>query len=189
MMNILTQRPPDYTVVDGVKYPVFSDYRNWIQIEILLSRGDLSGEEAAQVLGLCYSSTLPPTLDDAMRGLLDFYACGKPKEKKPNKTSKKPVYSFEHDAENIYSAFLSQYKIDLETADLHWWTFRALFAALNEDNMIVKIIGWRGMDLSKIKDKKERARYQELKHKFALPDTRTPEQKERDMNDVLSKFF
>lgn len=194
-MNLLTERPPDYTVVDGVKYPVYTDFRNWIQIEIILSRGNLSGKEAAQALTLCYRSALPPTPVDAMQGLFSFYACGKEPENdkdktdKTDKASKKPIYSFEYDAEHIYSAFLTQYKIDLGTADMHWWTFRALFAGLTEENTIVKIMQWRSMDLTKIKDKKERARYRSLKNKFALPDMRTPEQCEQDMNAVLGKWI
>lgn len=63
---------------------------------------------------------------------------------------------------------------------LHWWEFRALFQGLKDDNKIVKIMGYRGIDLSKIKDKEEKARYKKLKKIYALPDMRTEQQKEAD---------
>ena len=41
-------------------------------------------------------------------------------------------------------------------------------------------MGYRAIDLSKIKDKEERKRYRKLKQIYALPDMRTQEQKEED---------
>lgn len=107
--------------------------------------------------------------------------------KNNKKTSKevikkeKQIYSYEFDDELIYSAFKTQYKIDLQDIDyLHWWKFKAMFNGLNEDNKIIEVMGYREMDLSKIKDKKEKARYKKLKELYALPDMRTQEQKEND---------
>ncbi|WP_242840658.1 Gp15 family bacteriophage protein [Clostridium hydrogeniformans] len=45
---------------------------------------------------------------------------------------------------------LDQYGADLQNVEyLHWWKFKAL----KEDNEIFKIMGYRYMDLGKIKDK------------------------------------
>ena len=68
----------------------------------------------------------------------------------------------------------------MQDEELHWWKFKALFQGLKEDNKIVQIMGYRGMDLSKIKDKEERKHYKRLKKLYALPDMRTEEQKEAD---------
>lgn len=76
---------------------------------------------------------------------------------------------------------MDQYGINLQTIPyLHWWEFKALFTGLKEDNLIVKIMGYRAMDLSKIKDKDEKKYYKKLKRLYALPDMRTEEQKEAD---------
>lgn len=81
----------------------------------------------------------------------------------------------------IYTAFKTQYNIDLEEIEfLHWWKFKAMFNGLKSDNKIVEIMGYRAIDLSKIKDKEEKKRYKELKRIYALPDMRTQEQKESD---------
>lgn len=188
-MSILTDKLPDYVVVDGREYQVYTDYRNWVKIELMLSSGTTTAEGLVEVLELCYVDVLPPSLDLALHGLYEFYTCGKKPSKKSHKPSKnKAVYNFDVDAEYIYSAFLSQYQINLQTADLHWWTFRSLFTALSEDNMFVKIMQYRAMDLGKIKDKQQRAYYRTLKRKFALPDMRTAEQKERDMMAVIDRM-
>ena len=98
----------------------------------------------------------------------------------------KQIYSYEFDDELIYSAFRDQYRINLQTIPyLHWWEFKAMFSGLKEDNLIVKIMGYRAMDLSKIKDKEEKKYYKKLKKLYALPDMRTEEQKEADFGKAF----
>ena len=81
---------------------------------------------------------------------------------------------------------MQQYKIDLNSIEyMHWWKFKALFEGLTENTQIVKIMGYRAMDLSKIKDKEEKKRYKKLQREYALPDDRTEEEKERDFADAL----
>lgn len=46
------------------------------------------------------------------------------------------------------AAFQQAYGIDLTREKVHWFRFRALFAALPEDTLIAKIMSWRTMDLS-----------------------------------------
>lgn len=76
---------------------------------------------------------------------------------------------------------MQQYNIDLNKIKyMHWWKFKALFEGLNENTQIVKIMGYRAMDITKIKDKEEKARYKKLKRMYQLPDMRSIEQKEAD---------
>ena len=46
-------------------------------------------------------------------------------------------------------------------------------------------MGYRSIDLSKIKDKEQKAYYRKLKRDFALPDNRTEEEKERDFAEAF----
>ena len=81
------------------------------------------------------------------------------------------------DADYIYSAFMSQYNIDLQDIEyLHWWKFRALFDSLNENNRLSKIIQYRSMDLSKIKDKEQKKFYKNMKKLYKI-DTISEEEK------------
>ena len=81
---------------------------------------------------------------------------------------------------------MEQYKIDLNSIKyLHWWKFKALFNDLNENIQFSKIMSYRAMDLSKIKDKDMKKQYRKLKTLYALPDMRSEEEKESDFADEL----
>lgn len=131
----------------------------------------------------------------AVKDLFWFYTCGKSELEKPenNKLKKKivedkskKIYDYDIDDGYIYSAFLQQYGIDLQDINyLHWWKFKAMFNSLNSDTKIVEIMGYRNIDLSKIKDKQEKARYKKLKEIYKLPDMRTEAQKERDLGNAF----
>ena len=54
------------------------------------------------------------------------------------------------------------------TSVVHWFRFRALFAALPEETLMAKIMSWRTMDLSEYEGSM-RVHYAELQERFALP--------------------
>lgn len=191
-MNILVDKLP--TEYKGLK--IETNFRSFILFELLMQDNDLSSEEKINLaLNLFFHNQDFKSVDEikkALNGILWIYTLGKSEEKE-NKNKKevrekkqKAIYSYEHDANLIYSAFLSQYGIDLNEIDyLHWWKFKSLFEGLNDDNRICEIMGYRAVDLSKIEDEKQREHYQKLKNKFALPDNRTEEEKEQDFANAL----
>ena len=130
-------------------------------------------------------------MEGAVYALLGFYAGAQkqPQAEKENSHRKSPVYDFEYDAEYIFAAFMAQYKIDLSETDMHWHKFRALFLGLGEDNKICKIMEYRAMDLTQIKNKEQKAFYRRMKRLYRLPDMRTEEEKEVDMISALSEVF
>ncbi len=56
---------------------------------------------------------------------------------------------------------------------------------LKSDNKIVEIMGYRAMDLSKIKDKEMKKHYKQLQEDNKLPDMRSEEEKEEDFAEAL----
>ena len=60
-----------------------------------------------------------------------------------------------------------------------------MFKGLKSDNKICEIMGYRAIDISKIKDKEEKKRYKKLQREYALPDDRTEEEKEQDFADAF----
>jgi len=183
--NIILDRLPLYTP-NGLK--LRSDFRESIKFELLMQDNKIEERtKIMQALSLYYYDISKITdIQKAITDIIWFYSCGKQEVKINNNQDKKTknmkqIYSYEFDAEHIYSAFMEQYKIDLNSIKyLHWWKFKALINGLNEDIHFVKIMGYRTMDLSKIKDKEERARYKRLKKIYALPDMRTQEEKEAE---------
>lgn len=170
-----------------------TDFRTSILFELLMQDVNISKKaKIVQSLKLYYPNfSQISNIEKAIDDITWFYRCGKNKNedklvKQKNEKNKKQIYSYEFDDTYIYSAFLSQYNIDLQDIEhLHWWKFKALFEGLNKENKIVEIMEYRAIDLSKIKNKDERARYKKLKNLYKLPDMRTDEQKENDFADAL----
>lgn len=178
-MNILLDRLPQYTP-NGFK--IRTDFRESIKFELLMQDNKIDElDKVALALNLYYYKA-PTNIEKAIEDMLWFYRCGKEiKTSQNRKRENNQIYSYEFDDAYIYSAYKDQYKIDLNTISyLHWWKFKAMFEGLKGDNKIVEIMGYRAVDLGKIKDKDEKARYRRLKKIYALPDIRTQEQKEAD---------
>ncbi len=188
--NILLDKLPQYTS-NGLK--IRTDFRESIKFELLMQDNKIDEQtKIIQALKLYYYDLSEITdIKQAINDILWFYACGKQnmnvdKNKKENTENNKQIYSYEFDDEYIYSAFMEIYKIDLNSIKyLHWWKFKALMNSLSENTQFVKIMGYRAIDLSKIKDKDMKLNYKRLKKQYALPDMRTTEQKEADFGKAF----
>ena len=171
-MNILIDLLPSSVKINGTEYDINSDFRTSVLFSLLMEDDSLNEEEKVlQALNLYYP-VVPDNLEEAIEQIKWFYSCGKldnPIGNKKARASGKKVFDFEVDANYIYSAFMSQYNIDLQDiGQLHWWKFKALLEGLKEDNKLSKIIEYRSMDLSKIKDKEQRKFYKDMQKQYSL---------------------
>lgn len=168
-MNALTNKLPATVTIDGVDYPINTDFRAGIEYELLAQSGEATEEVIITSLELYYGDNIPINVDAALERIDWFYRCGKPLPENVgnNYTNGAQAYSFEHDDQLIYAAFLSQYKIDIGDIDMHWWKFRSMFQSLNDSNRIVEIMAIRTMKLDKLpKEQKEFYRAMQQKHAF-----------------------
>ena len=180
---LLLDKLPTHTPT-GLK--IRSDFRESIKFELLMQDNRINDNEKIPMALNLYYYEVPNDIVKAIEDMLWFYRCGKEIKTSQGKTESKQIYSYEFDDELIYSAFKDQYNIDLNSIKyLHWWKFKAMFEGLKQDNKIVEIMVYRAIDLGKIKDKEERARYKKLKKIYALPDMRTQEQKEADFGKAF----
>ena len=154
-MNILIDLLPKEVTIDNKEYKINSDFRTSILFELLMQDSSIREEDKILMVLQLYYPQIPENINEAIDKMLWFYKCGK--ENASSKGSGKgksvtQIYSFEYDDDYIYAAFMDQYGIDLQDIDyLHWWKFKAMFKSLKEDNEIVKIMGYRSMDISKSK--------------------------------------
>ena len=184
--NLILNKLPSYTP-SGLK--IRADFRESIKFELLMQDKKIENDEKVKMaLNLYYYDLSTITnINKAIEDMIWFYKCGKKNEKdkknvdtkiyKEENKKQKQIYSYEFDAEYIYSAFMEQYKIDLNSIKfLHWWKFKALFESLNENILFSKIMSYRAMNLAKIKDKEIRKSYSKLKEIYKLPDMRSEEE-------------
>ncbi len=183
--NILIDILPD--VIDGIKMNV--DFRTCILYELLMNDPEITEQEKViQAIELFFGNQDLSKYDlkDVASRIMFVYSGSRKLhetsvEEAEDTTKIKRIYDFQEDANYIYSAFLEQYNIDLNSIDfMHWWKFKALFNSLSEKTQFSKILGYRSINLSEIKDKKQKAYYSKMKKQYALKDNRTEEEKEQD---------
>ena len=181
MENLLVDELLEYVLINGKKYGISYGFRTSILFELLMQDPEYSdAEKILYAMDLYYPGEKPDDLEKGLQAVLDFYHYTGKEETvldrdRRQMKEQKPLYSFEEDAPYIYAAFLQQYGIDLnkiESEDLHWWKFSALFQSLGEDMKISKIMYYRDVDL-RGKSKGERTFLSDMKKRYALKCSRS----------------
>ena len=188
-MNILVDLLPKKVDIDGKYYEINWDFRTSILFEMMMDDVELSDEEKL-IKGIeLYYPVIPENLEEAIEKIIWFYSCGKETNNESGTVSNSKndkIYSLEYDDEYIYSAFLSQYGIDLQDIeDLHWWKFKAMFKSLNEENQIVKIMGYRAMDIPNDMPNNQKDFYRKMKKLYELPRSKSEIEKVREIENAL----
>lgn len=186
-MNLFYEDYPYFIRVDGEVVPIRTDFRDYIKLMDVFRSKDVSDLEKAEFI-CSFFLKAPSDLDKAIGELMGFInmdALGYPVSGEDGEVETgmedeeadledepvKMVYSFEYDYAYILAGFRQCYQIDLKAVEyMHWWEFRCLFQGLPADTEIKRRIRYRGMDLSKIKDKEERKRIRRIQNEIRLPD-------------------
>ncbi|HBH3265144.1 TPA: bacteriophage Gp15 family protein [Clostridioides difficile] len=187
-MNMLVDILPESVEIDGKEYKINTDFRISILFEMLIQDNSISDEEKGENALLLYYPVIPANTTMAIDKIIWFYSCGKKENNVDDGyqggagSSKSQIYSYDYDDEYIYSAFLGQYGIDLQDIEkLHWWKFKALFKSLKEDTEIVKIMGYRAMDINGDMPKAQKDFYRKMKKIHAIP---LPQNEVEKINEI-----
>lgn len=172
MLNVLYEKFPDHVLVHGVRYPIETDFREWIRFAELVEDDAVSWQIKAELM-LNWYKEYPSDIESAIYALGDFLSAKslyqESEKNEQNQENRKPAFSFQEDAGCIYSAFVDVYGIDLQTIPyMHWWKFKTLFDWLPENTEIKQRIMYRTIDVSSIKDKEERKRVKRIQEAIAL---------------------
>jgi len=155
----------------------------------MIQDDELDDKEKIYNALLLYYPVIPDNLEEAIKQILWFYRGGKDINEGSSGVSmgkSTRAYSFEYDDDYIYSAFLTQYGIDLQDIeDLHWWKFKAMFRALKENNEIVKIMGYRSMTINTNMSKEQKDFYSNMKRIYAIPMSKSKKQKVTEIENAL----
>jgi len=177
VINPLYESFPEKIRVNDKEYSIITDFREWIRFADMLADEELTAEE--KVLAAAQWLNDPPEYisEGIIMALISFYRADALDPEMPEgeqadgaeEPRRPPVFSYKYDAKYIIGDFLRYYGIDLLTAEMHWWQFRCLMAALPDDSACQKRIAYRSADLSKIKDDAERHRIMEIQRRIAIP--------------------
>lgn len=166
-MSILTEPLQNSVTVDGISYPVNTDFRVWLRFYELIKSGSLDFKIITDAIILCYKGgKLPPSFFKAFDALLFFFS-GKTDNSKPEKKEKN-MFDFTEDAELIFASFLSDYGIDLTNETMHWHKFLSLLKSLSAESSFMRVVSIRSINPYEITDKKYRDEIIKKQKIFAL---------------------
>jgi hypothetical protein len=197
MANLLLEELPYSIKVGETEYDIEPDYRVMAKFEQGILTGDRGDKKAmSELLVKClvdfYKHNIPSDVKEAVDKMWWFYRCGEPLNSKINAAGTrnyKRLYDYDIDAPLIVSAFADTYSVDIISIKMHWWQFKAYFMGLSDETRFVKIMSYRGLDLSEFKGKQKKY-YAKLQKKYELPEIhQTPMTlQERDEAFIRSKF-
>lgn len=182
--------PCETVLIDEREYRINTNFLVWIDIEdIFMKNASFDEVSAAKILKLAYP-ILPSSPVEAFEKIMWFYACGEvlPTAGK-DKIIKAPVVNLKKDFPYIWAAFLGEFGIDLSVQNLHWWKFRYLMMSLDENSKFCRIVSYRRMNTSEIKDKNTRTFYEKMKQKYKLQDLRSSDEREREIALTFEGLF
>lgn len=176
-MNLFYEDYPISIWVHEEEIPIITDFREYVKLMDMLNNSELCSRDKIYFLQQYFKKT-PSDFQSAVDALIDFVlmedlkTSGRQSGYGSDSTPKKEVYSFEIDYPFIFSAFLSEYGINIRTISyMHWWEFRLLFDGLSEKTEIKQRIIYRSVNLNSIKNKEERERIRRIQDAIRLPDS------------------
>ena len=185
---------PEYVEIDGEKYKINTDFRVAIECNEIALDTTIDDEERA--MAIIYKLFGKKGLEDTDKydKLLElskkYLGCGKEVED----TNDKPDMDFMEDYAYIKTSFRSDYGINLDKENMHWWEFFDLLNGLSNSEMgncciLNRIRNLRNYDLKDIQDTKERQKIRKAKEMVALKRDLQPKPKPTEEQINNAKEF
>ena len=184
MPNILTEQLPSAVEIDGQEFAIVTDFRACLRVILAFEDPELTAFEKQAVLLENLYIERPANWTKACELGVRFLNGGEPTHDPFLKEgeSMPRLFSFSQDANFIFAAFRQTHGIDLETAELHWWKFMALFMDLGSETTFCNLVSLRKRVMTGKASKEEVKAYREMHGIADLPtvDTRTVEEREQE---------
>ena len=165
---------PEYVEVENVKYKINTDFRVAIECNRIAEDENIGDFE--RVLGIIYTLfgeealNTPSHYEKLLKLTQKYLSCGKELETNSNEDVD---MDFIEDYSYIKTSFRSDYGINLDKENMHWWEFYDLMNGLSNSELgnccvLNRIRNLRNYDVSQIKDFKERDKIIKAKNQVAL---------------------
>lgn len=183
MFNILLDEYPE----EWNGYALNTDFRIGIMMTLASADPNLSEREKAKaIINLLFKDEIPTPKEafECIQWFLNGW-----QHDHHGKGGGSSAMDFNIDQGRIYSAFMSQYKIDLNREDMHFWKFMYLLTNLEECSF-TRVIDIRTKKLNGKMSSEERKHYTNMKRVFAInvEKEKTEEEKQAE-EDVTNTFL
>ena len=160
-------RYPEYAEVNGIRYKINTDYRVALRcFEVIEDTSICDQERALAVIYLLFGEVPMEDMAEFLRIAGDYLRCG---EKETTQDANERDMDFNADEKYIVASFMSDYRIDLSSVDMHFWQYIQLIQGFTENAVMSRIRDIRNYDMSELKDPKARAKMAKAKAAVALP--------------------
>ncbi len=188
-MNILTDKLPDFVLIDGKRVLVDTDFRVSLRSIMAFEDAGLTSQEKSQIALINFYPVMPQNIEAGLERCIWFLNGGSPTAVTTTEEPQPRLYSFAKDANYIFAAFQQTHGIDLSNVDLHWWKFLALFMDLGSETTFCQLVSLRKRVKSGKATKDERQTAMEMGDLFEIPDLDYRTLAEREIEaDFLSKL-
>lgn len=169
---------PEYAIINGKKVKINTDFKVALRCFEVLNDDTIGEHERALAIVYLLFNVIPPydELNEYTRQSIKFLQCGEePKENAQEEYSKRDI-DMVLDMQYIRPSFMSDYHIDLNKTDLHFWQFCELISGLTENSLLNRV---RSIRTANINEYKGEAKDKMLKAKqqVALPNVMSDEDK------------
>lgn len=160
---------PKYVRIGDIKYKINTDFRVALKCNEIAQEKNIGDYERA--LAIIYRLFGDKGLDDKhnhdrlLELALKYLTKGEEAKESSNETI---TMDFKQDEGLINASFMSDYHIDLDKTEMHFWTYLDLINGLKEDCVLNRVRYIRGLDINEIESPKERKKVIELKEQFSL---------------------
>lgn len=183
---------PEFVKVGEKKYKINTDFRVAIECNSIATDDTIGDIERpiAIIYKLFGDEGLnnPNDWDKLLELAIKYLCLGK----ELDESNEEPDMDFVQDMSYIEASFMSDYRIDLSNIKMHWWKFYQLIEGLSNSELgnccvLNRIRNLRTLDVSKIKDPKEKAKILNSKKQFSLKKIERNMSKEEEQNQ--DEFF
>ena len=177
-------RYPEYAEVGGKRYKINTDYRVALRCFEVIEDTEICDEERAlAVVYLLFGEVPMEHMPDFLRIAGNYLRCGE----KENPSNGTRDMDFNADEKYIVASFMSDYRIDLSSTDMHFWQYIQLIQGFTDNSIMSRVREIRTYDMAELKDPKARQRMAQAKAAVALPDRFTKDEKQTI--DEFEKLF
>lgn len=162
---------PKYVEVNGKKYKINTSYKVALKCNEIAE--DESINDIERALAIIYILFGEEALDDTKNRFLLLNKAKKYLLRGEEPSKEESDIDFKNDMPYIKASFMSDYGINLNEIDMHYYEFYDLLNGLSNSDMgncciLNRIRNIRNFDLSEVKDFKEREKIRKAKQQVAI---------------------
>lgn len=178
---------PEYAEVKGKRYKINTDYRVILRCNSIArdeSIGDY--ERALAIIYLLYGDEGledKENLEELLKIGFKFISMGKDEENDEQEID----MDFEQDFSLIKASFMSDYGIDLNNTNMHWWDFYNYLNGLTDKCILNRVREIRTYDLKDVSDEKDKRKLIKAKKNYALK--KKEEKPNKKQQESVDKFY